>query len=640
MNILSYAKAKKALEKAELAQEQLNLAIQNGDQPAEMQHARMDNNGQIYTTLKERLDTEHQSTASKLAETAKVSYVDTKVAAVASGAPKGTYATASALQTAFPTGNANIYLVTADGKWYYWNGTAWTAGGVYQATTIAPKSITAEQLAFAPITGVSGKNLFNKAAVTSGQYISFLTGATVGNVNYSASEFIPILPSTSYALKHPDQSAFYTAEKVYISGFGGGSPNVFTTPTNAAYMRISTMTTNLPTQQLEKGTAVTTYESYGVKIDASTLSENAYQSITDKVEAKGSQGALDKNPQKIMTHLENPFVLTRIKTIGDSITAGVGGTGFVAPRNDTSVSWVNMMRNYVTARYNKVHQVTMVDERLTYTGAYTHVTNASSYFKTQTELPNDSLAKKLEFRFYGTNFDIVYTATPDSGKVGIYVDGALKGTLDAYAAVEEFKKIVNFSGLSAAYHNVEVRETNSRNASSTANKVRLEALRIPKTVVVENQGSSGAPSDFIAAKVTSTDDFIFIMLGTNDRHTYLSPNKTKSNLRLYIDHIRATTSAQPILMSANAVAVADDTTASRNFKMDQVDAAIRSVALEEGVPFISNYDAFMRYEERTGVSLDTLLADGLHPNDPGYKEMFNNICRNIGLPILREGMSY
>lgn len=51
------------------------------------------------------------------------------------GAPKGVYATLSALTTAFPSGNTNIYLVSANGNWYYWNGSVWTAGGVYQATT-------------------------------------------------------------------------------------------------------------------------------------------------------------------------------------------------------------------------------------------------------------------------------------------------------------------------------------------------------------------------------------------------------------------------------------------------------------------------------------------------------------------------
>ena len=89
-------------------------------------------------------------------------YVDTLAASIASGSPKGIYATVAALTTAFPTGNTNIYLVSADGKWYYWNGTAWTAGGVYQATGIADGSITDIKLSFLPIHGIASKNLFNK----------------------------------------------------------------------------------------------------------------------------------------------------------------------------------------------------------------------------------------------------------------------------------------------------------------------------------------------------------------------------------------------------------------------------------------------------------------------------------------------
>jgi hypothetical protein len=68
-------------------------------------------------------------------------YVDTLVASLASGSPKGTYATVSALQAAFPTGNTNTYVVTADGKWYYWNGSGWTAGTVYQSTGVADNSV-------------------------------------------------------------------------------------------------------------------------------------------------------------------------------------------------------------------------------------------------------------------------------------------------------------------------------------------------------------------------------------------------------------------------------------------------------------------------------------------------------------------
>ena len=48
----------------------------------------------------------------------------TDVQNMVGGSPKGVYATLSALQTAFPTGTTGVYLVTADGGWYYWNGTA------------------------------------------------------------------------------------------------------------------------------------------------------------------------------------------------------------------------------------------------------------------------------------------------------------------------------------------------------------------------------------------------------------------------------------------------------------------------------------------------------------------------------------
>lgn len=66
--------------------------------------------------------------------------------AVASGAPKGVYATLSDLQTAFPTGNTNVYLVTADGKWYYWNDSAWTAGGTYQGTGLSDGTVSYPKL--------------------------------------------------------------------------------------------------------------------------------------------------------------------------------------------------------------------------------------------------------------------------------------------------------------------------------------------------------------------------------------------------------------------------------------------------------------------------------------------------------------
>jgi hypothetical protein len=69
-----------------------------------------------------------------------------KADSMASGSPKGLYATLVALQTAYPTGTTGAYLVTEDGKWYFWNGTSWTPGGTYQSTGISSNAVSVDKL--------------------------------------------------------------------------------------------------------------------------------------------------------------------------------------------------------------------------------------------------------------------------------------------------------------------------------------------------------------------------------------------------------------------------------------------------------------------------------------------------------------
>jgi len=65
----------------------------------------------------------------------------TAIANIGNATPKGTYATLVALQTAYPTGTTGIYVVVADGKWYYYTASTWTAGGVYQSTGMANNTV-------------------------------------------------------------------------------------------------------------------------------------------------------------------------------------------------------------------------------------------------------------------------------------------------------------------------------------------------------------------------------------------------------------------------------------------------------------------------------------------------------------------
>lgn len=190
-----------------------------------------------------------------MAEKADKTYVDTQIQSVASGSPKGVYATLTDLQTAYPTGNTNIYVVTANGNWYYWNGSAWTSGGVYQSTGITPKSITPSKTDFFVI----GKNLFDKAAVTNGYTVAPNNGTLVANATISASDWIAVEPNTEYIQTEGYAMAFYDANKAFISG---GNFTNFTTPANCAYVRLSIRNVALATYQLEKGSVATPYEAY------------------------------------------------------------------------------------------------------------------------------------------------------------------------------------------------------------------------------------------------------------------------------------------------------------------------------------------------------------------------------------------
>lgn len=175
---------------------------------------------------------------SQLAEKAKISDVNTQIASVASGSPKGVYATLALLQAAYPTGNSNIYVVSADGKWYYWSGTAWGSGGVYQTTGIGDASITNKMLSKTYSYGQTGANLFDVDSITTGRYLYSTIGTTDVAAGYNVTDYIPVMPGKIYRLISAGQSCFYDANKVYISGLASISSS-FTTPANCYFVRLT-----------------------------------------------------------------------------------------------------------------------------------------------------------------------------------------------------------------------------------------------------------------------------------------------------------------------------------------------------------------------------------------------------------------
>lgn len=119
-------------------QNQLDSIVHDaGDSNPEIVQARVDKDGNVYTTLKKRIDAERD----KIEQKADQSYVETMLATAVSGAPKGFYNTLTALQTAYPQGTDGVFLVLENGHIYIWNGTTWGDAGVYQGIQVADGSV-------------------------------------------------------------------------------------------------------------------------------------------------------------------------------------------------------------------------------------------------------------------------------------------------------------------------------------------------------------------------------------------------------------------------------------------------------------------------------------------------------------------
>ncbi|MFD6509313.1 SGNH/GDSL hydrolase family protein [Bacillus sp. NPDC060175] len=369
----------------------------------------------------------------------------------------------------------------------------------------------------------------------------------------------------------------------------------------------------------------------------------------------------DTNTDKVLTikdvidkHLSNPFSKTVIKLIGDSITAGLCGTGYSATDKPigntgyktnvtTAVCWANMLRNHVINEYNREFEIAVNDPRLLYISNTHRISESiASKLKWQTFFSNLTQSNGIKFTFYGDHFSIYHATIGGGGIMDIYIDGVKWGELDTYGVyTDNVEKQV--TGLTLDKHVVEIRETNRKNDSSTAYSVYVQGLKIPKTADVINFGISGKNSEFVYKfrdqLIESNDSIVIMQIGTNDRHTFKTNAATKGYHREIIKYIREL-GIDVILMSANPVSVENDMDPVRNFKMDDVDRSVSQVAKETNMDYISNYKGYMDYAVNTGVTIDSLLFDGLHPKDEGYKVMFELIAKGLGLTLLRDGVTY
>lgn len=160
---------------------------------------------------------------------------DTKIENIVSGSPKGVYASLSALQTAYPSGASGVYLTSDNGHWYYWNGSAWTDGGVYQSAGGYEEiqkdlSINNQLLQHGSI------DITSSLEIITGQVI--LTSGVVYNSNFVRTNFKQFEEGTVLVIEHPDDvriGEFSSTEWNSIVKFEHGTSVKIVTNANSYY---------------------------------------------------------------------------------------------------------------------------------------------------------------------------------------------------------------------------------------------------------------------------------------------------------------------------------------------------------------------------------------------------------------------
>lgn len=240
---------------------------------------------------------------------------------------------------------------------------------------------------------------------------------------------------------------------------------------------------------------------------------------------------------------------------------------------------------------------------------------------------------EVSFPFTGTTFTLWYTSiSADSTFYELFVDDVLIGTYQTNNGDQ--------NGLSRTHtfpyvRNKTVKIRLKRTDNVGNERLHLEAIEIPKTCRITNQGISGTTCrQYLAycfgaygpTVVQPDDNFYFVQLGTNDRlptaqyhlaNGVLTFSKLLGQLVTNLDP-----AANKVVMMCAGPAVADSPPAY-TFAMRDVRNAIDGIARDGAMDFIDHFGMMQPYQ--TG----RILTDGLHPNVFGHGLMCANITNAL-----------
>lgn len=584
-------------------------------------------------------------------------YMEARINALTSGFKEEAFATLADLQAKYPQGAVGIFAVQEDGFWYFWmDGSGWTAGGEFKDAGLADGTVTITKLDYitkknltSSLQGKRTRNLFNKYTAKSNFYVQWNTGilrTPTDGLVYYVSDYINVISNEFYVVHYMNQVAFYDEFLKYVDGIDNSSNSFysFQVPEKAKFMIITTHEDYLDKQQVERGEVPTHFIPHVIagdeNLDYLPIKGERTKNLVVKSEViqdkyvRWDNGTFGTNTNYVMAIMEAEELTNYYANYGDQF------------------AYVDINKNYIDGKNTNT---TPNEGTLLYTPARTRFIIAS--------IPKGKL-------------DMAQIEKGSS--TTSYVEGGIKikegYILDSPQQSKPFRRVKDIM-IEFLYDPDKTQEVvflgNSKTHGVGGTGWKQDGEQIGDTIFrtspnsycwanamchlitdktgkpARNWGTTGRTSSFIrdnlASLIRIKDKIVFLCIGTNDRNA--DNNTTLEQLYenlIYIGEYVRSLGKEIIFVSPSPVSIANETDPVniKNYHQEDVDNIIARAASYFNMDYISIYKGMLNYCELKDITVDSLLSDGLHENDEGYKVDFHIVADHVGLSRKRDGATW
>lgn len=620
-----------------------NLVLENGNSNPEIVAARTDPSGFTYKTIGERADQEAIILTQTEEEVSQLSQnkIDKN------GTGQVSYANlAQDAREQITGGNTAVVGVDA-----------------VINVNLANKAVSPEKTTFM----VPRKNLINKDAVSVGQYVQWSTGLLANNTSYSTTEMIRVSPSETLTLNFGDQIAFYDLSQKYTSGLNyNNTPNnssTFKVPSGSYYVRISIPNAKLSTAQLERGASATAYEPYKLYEEFSEVVRMKDQNFAEK---SLSYTKLVEAPSIVLTESSKNLFDKENVTIGYYVRSAEG-------QLEANTSYA--ASDYIAVTPGQTYAINHFDQVAFYSSSGAFISGVDGYQLGEKTVTAPTNAAKIRVSVRLSKLDEYQLEEGETSteyeSYGRFIPAKFIPKTSEEPATKSrmfiktiFKDVVTGSGINVKLIGDSITQGLGGTGYAQDGEVIVDDFRVNTkgycwanllkayleskfSCTVTNYGTSGRTSSYLLANIDTLvkeeDDIVICMIGTNDRNVgnNTSLQQYRDNLLAIAERVQSR-GKKIIFMSSTPASVMNETDSSnpKSYHMEDVDTSVMFVAEELNMEYISLYKSFMNYCDLKNVSIDSFLPDGLHPNDAGYKIMFNIVLEELGIGRKRDDATW